>query len=100
MSDLISKQADINAIADTILNGESLGYVLAEEIVSEIPSADIMECVKAIQEYCKYNECETCIFATRKSLDHVQTDKGGYYYHCGFTDGVAQNWTWGEADEN
>lgn len=53
MSDLISRQAVINAIADTILNGESLGYVLAEEIVSEIPSADIMECARAIKEYCE-----------------------------------------------
>lgn len=53
MSDLISREAVINAIADTILNGESLGYVLAEEIVSEIPSTDIMECARAIKEYCK-----------------------------------------------
>ena len=53
MSDLISREAVINAIADTILNGESLGYVLAEEIVSEIPSADIMECARAIKEYCR-----------------------------------------------
>ena len=53
MSDLISRQAVINAIADTILNGESLGYVLAEEIVSEIPSTDIMEYARAMKEYCK-----------------------------------------------
>lgn len=66
MSDLISREAVINAIANTILNGESLGYVLAEEIVSEIPSADIMECARAIKEYCKKNLktphfwCEGC----------------------------------------
>ena len=47
MSDLISREAVINAIADTILNGESLGYVLAEEVVSEIPSADIIDHARA-----------------------------------------------------
>ena len=40
MSDLISRQAVINAIANTIVNGESLGYGLAEEIVSEITSIE------------------------------------------------------------
>jgi len=40
MSDLISRQAVINAIANTIVNGESLGYGLAEEIVSEITSVE------------------------------------------------------------
>ena len=63
MSDLISREAVINAIADTILNGESLGYVLAEEIVSEIPSADILEHARAIKEYCeRFPECEGCRF--------------------------------------
>ena len=38
--DLISRQAVINAIANTIVNGESLGYGLAEEIVSEITSVE------------------------------------------------------------
>lgn len=40
MSDLINRQAVINAIANTIVNGESLGYGLAEEIVSEITSVE------------------------------------------------------------
>lgn len=40
MSDLVDRQAVINAIANTIVNGESLGYGLAEEIMSEIPSVD------------------------------------------------------------
>ena len=63
MSDLISREAVINAIADTILNGESLGYVLAEEIVSEIPSADIIEHARTIKEYCeRFSECEGCRF--------------------------------------
>lgn len=79
MSDLISREAVINAIADTILNGESLGYVLAEEIVSEIPSADIMECARAIKEYCRDRDnldepCEGCPF-------HFYM---GYKGHCRF----------------
>ena len=79
MSDLISRQAVINAIADTILNGESLGYVLAEEIVSEIPSVDIMECARAIKEYCRDRDnldepCEDCPF-------HFYM---GYKGHCRF----------------
>lgn len=66
--DLISREAVINAIADTILNGESLGYVLAEEIVSEIPSADIIEHARAIKDYCeKYDEhCVGCPFNSAK----------------------------------
>ena len=66
MSDLISREAVINAIADTILNGESLGYVLAEEIVSEIPSADVLECARALKEHCNehlrkpYSLCDDC----------------------------------------
>ena len=60
MSDLISREAVINAIANTILNGESLGYVLAEEIVSEIPSADIMECARAMKSFCWKTDCANC----------------------------------------
>ena len=79
MSDLISREAVINAIADTILNGESLGYVLAEEIVSEIPSVDIMECARTIKEYCRDRDnldepCEGCPF-------HFYM---GYKGHCRF----------------
>lgn len=40
MSDLIDREAVIDAIADTSVNGESLGYGLAEEIVSEIPPVE------------------------------------------------------------
>lgn len=43
MSDLIDRQAVIDTIADTIVNGESLGYGLAEEIVIEIPSVSVSE---------------------------------------------------------
>lgn len=75
MSDLISREAVINAIADTILNGESLGYVLAEEIVSEIPSADIIEHARAIKEYCE----------NRGGCDGCEFDTG--FFRCGFSSG-------------
>ena len=38
--DLISRQAVINAVANTIVNGESLGYALAEEIIRDCDYAD------------------------------------------------------------
>ena len=36
--DTISRQAGIDAIAETIVNGESLGYSLACDILSDLPS--------------------------------------------------------------
>ena len=37
-SDLISRQAAIDAIAETLVNGESLGYSLAHDILFDLPS--------------------------------------------------------------
>lgn len=40
MSELIYKQDAIDAIANTIVRGESLGYGIAEDILYSVPSAE------------------------------------------------------------
>lgn len=74
MSDYISRQAIINAIANTIVNGESLGYVLAEEIVSEIPPVENKgewKCISPTRIY----ECSCC-------GQHVMTSDIKFYKFC------------------
>ena len=66
MSDLISREElnnHISYIDSTDLpENECLKVILVEDIPS-IPSADIMECARAIKEYCEqFPECEGCRF--------------------------------------
>lgn len=83
--DLISREAVVDAIADTIVYGESLGYGLAEEIVSEIPP--IKPQVKTghwIELGCvgndNYNfECSECHHTDTQS----KAVKVNYCWYCG-----------------
>ena len=83
--DVISKRAVVDAIADTIVYGESLGYGLAEEIVSEIPP--IKPQVKTghwIELGCvgndNYNfECSECHHTDTQS----KAVKVNYCWYCG-----------------
>ncbi len=56
--DLISRQDVEDAIAETIVNGESLGYAVAYDILSDIPSAktdgDLISCLNGWNEVYKY----------------------------------------------
>jgi len=67
MSDLIDREAVIDAIADTIVYGESLGYVRAEEIVSEIPS------VENKGEWIRFKNFENGYY-------HIKCSKCGQYW--------------------
>ena len=59
MSDLISREAVLaqmkNYHDDCAQTSEytRLGFETAMEVVEQMPSADIMECARAIKEYCK-----------------------------------------------
>lgn len=41
MADLIDRQQAIDAIANTIVRGESLGMCIAEDILHDVPSEDV-----------------------------------------------------------
>ena len=65
MSDLISREkairATIGMTSETGIDEAPLEY--AEDNLRRIPSADIMECARAIKEYCEhFPECEGCRF--------------------------------------
>lgn len=70
MSDLISRetaQAEINCLLDRWGYNQDggkgyMGYEFAHSM-DLMPSADIMECARAIKEYCEKHECERCDFA-------------------------------------
>lgn len=64
MSDLISREAVENITWEEPSYSDPLN-VLTEvrDKVRELPSADIMECARAIKEYCeRFSECEGCRF--------------------------------------
>ena len=60
MSDLISRQT----VKDIILGGvstdtdEDKEYVCG--LIDNLPSVDIMECARAIKEYCNRKKCDKC----------------------------------------
>lgn len=67
MSDLISRQAVINAIANTCFWLSADNWEELTKCINSIPSADIMECARAIKEYCRDRDnldepCEGCPF--------------------------------------
>jgi len=79
MSELIYKQDAIDAIANTIVRGESLGDGIAEDILYSVPSAELE------RHYCRECKWSRC---------HINLDKYGRsetYWHC-------LNWD-GETDE-
>lgn len=53
MSDLISKQAVINAIANTCFWLSADNWEELTKCINSIPSADILDHARAIKEYCK-----------------------------------------------
>ena len=63
MSDLISRQAVINAIANTCFWLSADNWEELTKCINSIPSADIMECAKEIKDYCEgFPNCEGCRF--------------------------------------
>lgn len=63
MSDLISRQAVINAIANTCFWLSADNWEELTKCINSIPSADIIEHTMAIKEYCEhFPECEGCRF--------------------------------------
>ena len=53
MSDLIDRQITMDAIAETVVNGECLGCTLAEDILYDVPSAQLNNQVHLCNS-CKY----------------------------------------------
>ena len=76
MNDLISREELLKEEA-TIEGYSSVRFVLVDDIMTA-PSADIMECARAIKEYCKDRYCDDCIFDNGKSfscrLQPIPTD--------------------------
>ena len=77
MSELISKQA----VKDIILGGVSTDTDADKEyvcgLIDNLPSVDIMECARAVKEYCNNTRCKDCDFDTSGWLCRVaQTTPG------------------------
>lgn len=62
MSDLISREKAINAVYGmTRPTGiDELPYEYAEGAISDLPSADIMECARAMKSFCWKTDCANC----------------------------------------
>ena len=61
MSDLISRQAVINAIANTCFWLSADNWEELTKCINSIPSTDIMECAREIKDYCnQFSKCEDC----------------------------------------
>ena len=56
MSDLISREETQKALYGCVMPNQH-----AEDILAKVPSADIMECARAIKEYCKQHRNENKI---------------------------------------
>ena len=89
MSDLISRetaQAEINRLLDKWGYNKSggkgyMGYEFAHSMAS-IPSANIMECARAIKEYCEKHECERCDFSEHRVLRNTDNYICRVHYAC------------------
>lgn len=71
MSDLISREKAINAVYGMVrpTGIDELPYEYAEGVINDLPSADVMECARAIKEYCKrMKKCDTCPFRSENFL--------------------------------
>ena len=55
MSKLISKESVLSA-----LTSEDNNFKRIEDIVDEIPCADIMEHARALKEHCNETDCKVC----------------------------------------
>lgn len=55
MSKLISKESVLSA-----LTSEDNNFKRIEDIVDEIPCADIMEHARALKEHCSETDCKVC----------------------------------------
>lgn len=73
MSDLISKDEvfDILRYLDVNFANSFDWHTLNEvrKLVEELPSADIMECARAIKDYCDKTRCEKCELAEHKVMN-------------------------------
>lgn len=72
MSDLISREAVENITWEEPSYSDPLN-VLTEvrDKVRELPSADIMECARAIQKHCDMNKCKSCEFGREMFTGHI-----------------------------
>ena len=68
MSDLISRQAVINAIANTCFWLSADNWEELTKCINSIPSADIIDHARAIKEYCEKERinCAECPFYNRE----------------------------------
>jgi hypothetical protein len=69
--DLISREKAINAVYGMVrpTGIDELPYEYAEGVINDLPSADIMECARAIKEYCDKTRCEKCELAEHKVMN-------------------------------
>ena len=75
MSDLISREETQKALYGCVMPNQH-----AEDILAKVPSADIMECARAIKEYCKQHRnehnfymCDTCEYASSERAAYAYT---------------------------
>lgn len=68
MSDLISREAVINAIANTCFWLSADNWEELTKCINSIPSADIIDHARAIKEYCEKERinCAECPFYNRE----------------------------------
>lgn len=65
-TDLISREEAQKALYGCVMPNKH-----AEDILAEVSSADIMECARAIKEYCKgMKKCDTCPFGQNIDIIH------------------------------
>jgi len=84
MNELIYKQDAIDAIANTIVRGESLGDGIAEDILYSVPSAEpkIIHC-----KNCKHRESNDCPMYYE---EWIEIDEGDGYFD---TNNIIHDWT-------
>lgn len=87
-SDLISREYLLSKVKGKCDDVETQGYVDLEDI-EDAPPTDIIECARAIQEYCITKPCYKCRFYTE---DYIQS-------FCLFRNGNPVEWDLPKSEE-